>query len=200
MNIAKTLLLSLAATTLCACSAIKYNVAPVEPTDGDRARIRLAIPAEGNGRNVLASPNSKCADVTLPGSGRILSNLTGFEKTLNHKKIGMPESGLYKPADYVNSEIFVRAGQPITVWTFKVPSSAHSESVMNGVKYVRSEVFKDDCKRHVTFIPAAYTDYEMLVGQNGMCSISLVSIARNGAPISPEPIPFQETAFCEDLE
>jgi uncharacterized protein YceK len=90
----KKILFLIAATFLLSgCNTLKQNVVVSEPTDGERARVRVVI-QDIDYRGVRAYPNSTCVNDKLPGNGMVanVQMILGFEKNLNNKKIGMPET------------------------------------------------------------------------------------------------------------
>ena len=183
------------------CSAIKHNVALSEPTDGAKARVRIAMPKYGNGRNVVAYPNSACAGNNVPGKGRVLSNyVIGFEETLNNKKIGMAKTAISMNESFIKSEVYVPAGGPLTLRTFKVRSesvSAPTSIAGTSLSYVTTTRHGDGCGSVFTFVADEGGDYEVVVGGDMVsCSVSVSKIIENGIESYLEPVQFVQSATC----
>lgn len=182
------------------CAAIKDNVTPSEPKDGARARIRVAIPSNGNGRNVHAYPNSTCAGRNVPGKGRILSNITlSFEKTLNDQKNGIAQTDLSESGNFTKSEIYVQADVPITLTTFKVQSETGYVTMTPTMIITNKTFYRNGCSNGITFIPEENSDYEVIFGKDKIsCIASVNKIIENQITPSLVPIQFSKATNCSD--
>jgi hypothetical protein len=176
------------------CAAIRNNVVVTEPTDGARARVRVAIPAGGLGRNVLVYPNSTCVGNNVPGKGRVLSNFTlSFEKTLNDKKIGMAKTGISENGEFIKSEIYVQAGAPMTLTTFRV----QQESIDIVGKMTYRTFYHDGCGKAITFTPDENADYEVVFGEDKIsCAASVNKIVEDQGVSSLTPVQFSQPINC----
>lgn len=189
---------------LSSCAAIKDNVPVTEPIDGAMAKVRIAIPSSGNGRNVIAYPDSVCAGRRVPGSGRVLSNFViSFEKTLNDKKIGMPETVLSRNGDFIKSEIYVRAGRPFTLETFRVPTQTGSISTVTttgrlaSIPVMTTWLIADGCNNKVTFTPEENGEYEIIFGEDRMtCAASVNQMVQKNLEVSLFPLQVSQATEC----
>ena len=142
----KVLFLIAAGFLLSGCNTLKQNVVVSEPTEGERARVRVVI-QDIDYRGVRAYPNSACVNDTLQGNG-IVANVQmvlGFEKNLNNKKIGIPETAHSVDINFVSSEIYVAANEPIT-FRFHKPNTKIEAGIYSTWR-------NDGCYMKKTLIP-----------------------------------------------
>jgi hypothetical protein len=187
----RSLLLGSACFIMTGCSAIKHNVVVAEPIDGSRARIRVVIP-NVEYRGVRAYPNSACANPNLPGAGMVTSvqMSLGFEKNLNEKKIGIPATPYSNNNNYMTSEIYAAANQPITFSINKPPLT-----IPEGGGYVRIYP-KTACGNAVSFIPEANGDYELVFSDELNCPATASKLSIQNERFEVTPVALQEAKRC----
>lgn len=175
---------------LLGCTAIKQNVVLNEPTEGERARVRIVIP-DTDYRGVRAYPNSACMSDKVQGNGMVTSvqMILGFEKNLNNKKIGMPTTSYSVDQQYMNAEIYVAANQPIT-FRFLKPQTI----IKNGV-YVT--VLNDGCFVAKSFIPDSNNDYEIVFNDGKQCLVAAEKIVRKNESVSMTAVATETASDCK---
>lgn len=175
------------------CASLKSNVPFPEPTDGDRARIRVVIPSVFNSyRGVVGYPNSQCLPKSAVGnSGHVVGSSFGFEKNLNGQKIGMPTTSFSEKKGYITAEAYLSADQPV-VFTFVMPASA--DSVSNGsVEYT---TYYKGCVAKVGFTPKTNADYELIFPSSGNCQFELNRLVDDKGVVSTNPVPTKAVDKC----
>jgi hypothetical protein len=174
---------------LSGCTTIKQNVVVNEPVDGERARVRVVIP-DIDYRGVRAYPNSACVNDKLPGNGMVanVQMFLGFEKNLNNKKIGMPETAHSVDKNFVNSEIYVAANEPIT-FRFHKPNTVLKSGV-----YVT--VLDDGCYVKKTLVPALNGDYELVFSDPPQCLATAQKIVKTSESMMMVPVEYKDTTDC----
>jgi len=188
----QTLLLVFACAIIAGCSALKHNVVVAEPTEGDRARIRVVIP-NIDYRGVRAYPNSACVNWDLPGAGMVTSvqMSLGFEKNLNEKKIGIPTTTYSGNNNYMTAEIYAAANQPITFSINKPPLTEPA-----GGGYVRFYP-KTACSNAVSFTPEANGDYELVFSDELNCPTTVHKLSVRQQHFEVTPVESQVATRCE---
>lgn len=176
---------------LCGCTALKQNVVVTEPTDGARARIRVVIP-NVDYHGVRAFPDSACVNRSLPNSGMVTSvqMVLGFEKNLNGKKIGVPETLYSADTRYMSAEIYAKANEPIT---FSISKPPETEGV--GGQYVRV-YYATACNQAVSFIPNANSDYELVFSGAKNCPAMARQLIKTEAQYQEKIIPLEPATAC----
>jgi hypothetical protein len=186
----KKILFLIAATFLLSgCNTLKQNVVVSEPTNGERARVRVVI-QDIDYRGVRAYPNSTCVNDKLPGNGMVanVQMILGFEKNLNNKKIGMPETAHSVDKNFVSSEIYVAANEPIT-FRFHKPNT-----VLKGGAY--DIVLKDGCYMKKTLIPEPNGDYELIFTDVPQCLALAHKIVKTNELTTMVPVEYKDTTDC----
>lgn len=181
--------------TLSGCSALRENVVVSEPDSGARARIRVVIPLSSAAyRGVRAYPGSRCVSHRLPGNGMVVNMqmILGFEKNLNGRKLGIPETDLSQDKDYVSAEIYAAAEQPIS-FSYLKPAS----EIVNGPY---STIYPDGCGLSVSFVPAAGADYELDFEAAAQCVAHAVELRQEGISPQARPIALQVAPACTKRE
>jgi hypothetical protein len=176
---------------LSGCTALKQNVVVTEPTDGPRARIRVVIP-NVDYHGVRAFPDSACVNRSLPNSGMVTSvqMVLGFEKNLNGKKIGVPETLYSADTRYMNAEIYAKANEPIT---FNISKPPVTEGVGGG--YVR--VYYDTaCNQAVSFTPISNGDYELVFSSEKNCPAVARQLIKTEAQYQERIILLEPATAC----
>ncbi|WP_247394671.1 hypothetical protein [Ralstonia pseudosolanacearum] len=106
-----------------------------EPTDGERARVRVIANSP-----VKAMPNRDCIDWDAPGAGIAAAMGPLGSSGYLGRLIGMPDGEQYRRGS--TAEFYVAAGQPYTLVLITGPESS------------------TQCSAGVSFVPNANTDYE----------------------------------------
>lgn len=173
------------------CSALRHNVVVQEPDSGARARVRVSVP-DVSYRGVRAYPNSTCVSKNVPGNGMVTSvqMVLGFEKNLNGKQLGIPESPSVPMGHMVSAEVYARAGKPIA-FSFLKPSSQSGTG-----SYVR--VLADGCALGMSFIPEADKDYVLVFGEADRCDVIATELMTKGGRVIESPVAFQQADTCRD--
>lgn len=185
----------LVAITLISGCAVKGNVAVIEPTEGARARIRVAALDEGpirSYRGVRAYPGSQCTGRDVPGSGNAVNPTMGFAKTLNDQRRGMPSTANSQDSDLRKAEFYARADQPIALAYFRAPSQ--SVSVSAGVQTTTTS--RDACSLGVQFTPEANADYEIVFDAARSCRLLAYQLIQAEGQVVPKPIDIQVAPAC----
>lgn len=185
----------LVAITLIGGCAVKGNVTVTEPTEGARARIRVAALDDGpvrSYRGVRAFPGSQCADRNLPGNGNVVNPTMGFEKTLNDQRRGMPSTANSQDSDLRKAEFYATADQPIAITYLRAPSQ--SVSVTAGVQ--TTTTYRDSCSRGVQFTPEANSDYEIVFDAARSCGVLAYQLIQTEGLVVAKPIDIQAARAC----
>lgn len=177
------------ASLLSGCNTLKQNVVVTEPTAGERARVRVVI-QDIDYRGVRAYPNSTCVNDKLPGNGMVanVQMAIGFEKNLNNKKIGMPETAHSVDKNFVTSEIYVAANEPIT-FRFGKPNTEIEAGIY-------STWLKDGCNVKKTLIPEPDTDYELVFTDVPQCMATAHKIVKTNGSMTMVPVEYKDTTDC----
>lgn len=189
------LALGLLALTLIGGCAVKGNVTVIEPTDGPRARIRVAALDEGPMRayrGVRAYPGSQCIAQDIPGNGNVVNPSLGFEKTLNDQHRGMPSTVNSQDGDLRKAEIYATANQPIALKYFRAASQ--SVSVAAGVQ--TTTTYRDYCAHSVQFIPEAGADYEIVFDAARSCGVLAYQLVQTDGQVAAIPMKIQDAPAC----
>ena len=174
---------------LSGCNTLKQNVVVSEPTEGERARVRVVI-QDIDYRGVRAYPNSACVNDTLQGNG-IVANVQmvlGFEKNLNNKKIGIPETAHSIDMNFVSSEIYVAANEPIT-FRFHKPNAKIEAGIYSTWR-------NDGCYMKKTLIPEPDGDYELIFTDMPRCLATAHKIVRTNESTTMVPVEYKDTTDC----
>ena len=174
---------------LSGCNTLKQNVVVSEPTEGERARVRVVI-QDIDYRGVRAYPNSACVNDTLQGNG-IVANVQmvlGFEKNLNNKKIGIPETAHSVDINFVSSEIYVAANEPIT-FRFHKPNAKIEAGIYSTWR-------NDGCYMKKTLIPEPDGDYELIFTDMPRCLATAHKIVRTNESTTMVPVEYKDTTDC----
>ena len=171
-------------TCLVGCGNIQtvrsFMTAYGEPTEGERARIRVIT----NGM-LRAVPNSACVDWRLPGAGVMVTPDKGFAQLNNHV-LGLPPGRVTQDAirEYglAVSELYVAAGKPITFF------------------YLLNERRSDgtpECAMGRSFVPEAGVDYELVSDRAfGACVLEVRAIGKQGVPGESVSVEMSNATFC----
>jgi hypothetical protein len=109
----------------------------------------------------------------------------------------MAKTSLSEDNNFIKSEIYVQAGVPITLATFKVQSG--SIVVLRG--YSITTLYGDQCSNIITFTPNENSDYEVILGESKVsCAASVNKIAESQGASSLTPIQFSQSATCTNKE
>lgn len=185
----------LIAITLISGCAVKGNVTVIEPTEGPRARIRVAALDDGPTgpyRGVRAFPGSQCADRNLPGNGNVVNPTVGFEKTLNDQRRGMPSTAHSQDSDLRKAEFYATAEQPIAITYARSPSQTFS--VAAGMQTITT--YRDGCLRGVQFTPEANADYEIVFDAARSCQVLAFQLIQTEGRVVAKPIDMQVAQAC----
>lgn len=186
----KKVLFSIAAGLLLSgCNTLKQNVVVSEPTGGERARVRVVI-QDIDYRGVRAYPNSTCVNDKLPGNGMVanVQMVLGFEKNLNHKKIGMPQTAHSVDKNFVSSEIYVAAHEPIT-FRFHKPNTKIEAGIYSTWR-------NDGCYMKKTLIPEPDADYELIFTDVPQCLATAQKIVKTNESMTMVPVEYKDTTDC----
>ena len=165
---------------LCSCGIGRVFV---EPTDGDRARIRTVGTSW-----VYAIPGRRCINLRTPGAGFV-------EFPYHDRLLGMPPGSTSKER---RAEFYVKAGDPITLvmrgpshyigdeevclnnlskWEWECDAAGNCGYVYNYDYYDYSgggscsfEPKYEHCRTAVTFIPEKDVDYEVVYSEESWSS------------------------------
>ncbi len=135
-----------------------------EPTDGERARVRVIANSP-----VKAMPNRDCIDWDAPGAGTAVAmGLLGLgSRGYLGRLIGMPNGEQYQRGS--TAEFYVAAGQPYTLVSITAPESL------------------TQCSVGVSFVPNANTDYEAtLLLSRHECTANVVAL--NGPSVETKQV------------
>ncbi len=185
----------LIAITLISGCAVKGNVTVVEPTEGARARIRVAALDDapmGSYRGVRAYPGSQCAAQSVPGNGNVVNPTMGFEKTLNDQRRGMPATVHSHDNDLRKAEFYATANQPIAITYVRVPSQ--SVNVAGGMQ--TTTTYRDGCSHGVQFTPEANADYEIVFDAARSCKVLAHQLIQTEGRVVARPIDMQAAQAC----
>lgn len=115
-------IVALMVTLLAGCGALPMQFkAAEEPTDGDRARLRVI--ADGF---VRAVPGKRCIDWSAPGAGTVFGGIVG-SSGYRGRSLGMP-AGRQLSNDS-KAEMYVAANRPITLVYMLGPENRYRCSV-----------------------------------------------------------------------
>ncbi len=185
----------LVAITLISGCAVKGNVTVIEPSEGARARIRVAALDDGPTgpyRGVRAFPGSQCADRSVPGNGNVVNPTMGFEKTLNDQRRGMPSTAHSQDNDLRKAEFYATADQPIAITYARMPSQ--SVNVVGGMQ--TTTTYRDGCSRGVQFTPEANADYEIVFDAARSCKVLAYQLIQTEGRVVAKPIDMQVAQAC----
>ena len=185
----------LVAITLVSGCAVKGNVTVIEPTEGARARIRVAALDEGSMgsyRGVRAFPGSQCSSRDVPGSGNVVNPSMGFENTLNDQRRGMPSTANSQDGGLRKAEFYATADQPIALTYFRAPSQ--TVNVSAGVQ--TTTISRDACPLGVQFTPEANADYEIVFDVARSCRVLAYQLIQAEGQVVPKPIDIQVAPAC----
>lgn len=167
-------LLSLAAIlALSACGSIGTQFTKMsEPTDGERARVRVVA-------NMLVRgvPEKACLNWKQDGAGTVFGGIVG-SSGYRGRSLKMPNPNNFKGRSM--GEMYVRAGKPVTYALSNTPES------------------RMRCNIAVTFTPEANHDYELTMNTNrsgafeSRCSAQVTDITNGGST----PVPLQRASAC----
>lgn len=174
---------------LSGCNTLKQNVVVSEPTEGERARVRVVI-QDIDYRGVRAYPNSACVNDKLQGNGMVanVQMVLGFEKNLNNKKIGIPETAHSVDINFVSSEIYVAANEPIT-FRFHKPNTKIEAGIYSTWR-------NDGCYMKKTLIPEPDGDYELIFTDMPRCLATAHKIVRTNESTTMVPVEYKDTTDC----
>ena len=152
-----------------------------EPTEGDRARIRVIT----NGM-IRAVPNSACVDWRLPSAGVMVTPDKGFAH-LNDRVLSMPRGrisqALTTERALAVSELYIPAGKPITFFYLLNEKSSGDNT--------------PECALARSFVPRANTEYELWTDRAfGQCFLEVDAIGSEGKPAEPIRIELDNAKFC----
>jgi len=152
------------------CTSIKTQfTAAEEPTDGDRARLRVI-----SNTWVKAAPNRSCLDLSAPGAGTIFGGVFG-SSGYKGRSLNMP--GLKNKKDEVG-ELYVAGDKPITLELMTTPE---------GVGY-KGRAYS--CSVVGSFTPQKNKDYEaklILDPVAERCTIAVVELGAVNQPVQVMP-------------
>lgn len=141
-------------------------------------------------RGVRAYPNSRCVSNRLPGNGMVanVQMILGFEKNLNGRKLGIPETELSQDTRYVSAEMYAAAGQPISFRYLKTATE-----IVNGPYRT---IYPDGCTLMASFVPTAGADYEVDFGTASQCQAQALELRQANDRVEKKPIALLVAPAC----
>ena len=189
----------LAASLISGCAALKGNVTVSEPDEGPKSRIRVVFfESDANYIGVRAYPNSDCWSRDVAGRGMVVNMQTvlGFEKSLNGRSLGMPETVFSRSSRIRWAEFYAAANRPITFSYYE--NNDKTLSTGRGLPSAAGMVFSS-CSDAVYFSPAPDTDYELVFSGKNCEKLWLFRLSPPGdAESDPVRLPLGEAGKCGD--